>query len=109
LAYFATPAATAVGLFGRYCAESGLALKQAAEIPKANLNIYTPAVLVLGTIVHQEQQMRRGQIVDETVKQGLRLGVNSVQVFTDQEQRLPLSLAQQHAFEGFEGTLAALC
>jgi hypothetical protein len=30
LAYFATPPDTVLGLFGRYCAESGLELKQAA-------------------------------------------------------------------------------
>jgi transposase len=30
LAYFATPPETVLGLFGRYCEESGLALKQAA-------------------------------------------------------------------------------
>src|SRR4029450_9319767 len=30
LAYFATPPETVLGLFGRYCEESGLELKQAA-------------------------------------------------------------------------------
>src|SRR4029453_3357485 len=35
LAYFATHAETVAGLFGRYCEESGLELKQAAEISKS--------------------------------------------------------------------------
>jgi hypothetical protein len=40
LAYFATHPATVVCLFGRYGEESGLELKEAAQVPKANLNIY---------------------------------------------------------------------
>jgi hypothetical protein len=38
----------------------------------------------------------------------LRLGIDPVQVLEDQQQRLHLTFAQQHALERIECTLAAL-
>ena len=52
--------------------------------------------------------MGRGQALDQTVEEGLRLGIDPVQVFEDQQQRLPLTFAQQHALEGVECALAPL-
>ena len=49
-----------------------------------------------------------GQALDQAVEQRLRLGVDPVQVFKDQEQGLHLAFAQQHALEPVEGALAAL-
>ena len=41
LAYFATHPDTVLGLFGRYCEESGLERNRPPRFPKANLNVYT--------------------------------------------------------------------
>ena len=65
-------------------------------------------MLVLRAIVDQEQQPGRGQALHQAVEQGLRLSINPVQVFTHQQQRLHLTLPQQHALEGLEGVLTAL-
>ena len=78
---------------------------------KAQLRVVrlaAPAVLVLRPVVHQQYESSRGQAVDETVEQGLRLGVNPVQVFADEEQRLHLAFAQQHPLERLQGALAPL-
>ena len=65
-------------------------------------------MLVLRAIVDQQQESGRGQALDQAVEQGLRLGIDPVQVFKHQQQRLHLAFAQQHALEGLEGVLAAL-
>ena len=72
------------------------------------VGLAAPAVLVLRAIVDQQQQAGRGQALDQAVEQGLRLGVDPVQILKDQQQRLHLAFAQQHALEGLEGALAAL-
>ena len=56
-------------------------------------------MLVLRTIVDQEQETRGRQALDETVEQDLRLRVNPVQILEDQQQRLLLTLAEQHALK----------
>ena len=65
-------------------------------------------MLVLRTVVDQQQQAGRRQTVDEQVEKRLRFRINPVQVFEDQQQRLRLALAQQQALERLEGALAAL-
>ena len=65
-------------------------------------------MLVLRPVVDQEQEPGRGQALHQGVEQGLRLGIDPVQVLEDQQQRLHLAFAQQHALEGVEGVLAAL-
>jgi hypothetical protein len=65
-------------------------------------------VLVLGTIVHQQQQPRRAQAVDQTVEQGLGLAVDPVEVLEHHEQRLRLALAQQQTLDGLERAPTAL-
>ena len=72
------------------------------------VRLTAPAVLVLRAVVDQQQEAGRWQALDQVVQQGLGLGIDPVQVLTDQEQGLHLALAQQHAFERLEGTLAAL-
>ena len=52
--------------------------------------------------------MGAGEPVDEAVEPRLGLGIDPVQVFEDQEQRLDLALAQDQVPEGFERVLAAL-
>ena len=87
---------------------SALAGRQRVEPELGVVGLAAPAVLVLGTVVDQQQQAGRGQALHQAVEQGLRLGVDPVQVFKHQEQRLHLAFAQQHALEGVERVLAAL-
>ena len=72
------------------------------------VGLAAPAVLILGAVVDQEQQAGRGQALDQTVEQGLRLGIDPVQILANQEQPLLLALAEEHPFEGVERALASL-
>ena len=83
--------------------------RQRVEPELRVVRLAAPAVLVLRPIVDQQQEVGRGQALDEAVEQGLRLAVDPVQVLKDQQQRLHLTFAQQHALQRFEGALAALC
>ena len=82
--------------------------RQRVEPQLRVVGLAAPAVLVLGPIIDQQQQPGRGQALDQAVEQGLRLGIDPVQVLKDQQQRLHLAFAQQHALEGLERALAAL-
>ena len=90
--------------------ENGLGARwrQRIEPQLRIVGLAPPAVLVLGSVVDQQQEAGCWQAVDEAVEQGLGLGIDPVQVFEDQQQRLHLALAQQHALERLQGTLAAL-
>ena len=63
---------------------------------------------VLGAVVDEEQEARRGQAVDEAIEQGLGLAVDPVQVLEDHHQRLGFALAQQQALDRVEHLLAPL-
>ena len=65
-------------------------------------------MLVLGAVVDEEQEARRGQALDEAIEQGLGLAVDPVQVLEDHHQRLDLALAQQQALDRVERLLAPL-
>jgi hypothetical protein len=65
-------------------------------------------VLVFRAIVDQQEDAGRRQALQQAVEQGLRLGVDPVQVFEDQQHRLLLTLTQEHALERLEGALAPL-
>ena len=65
-------------------------------------------MLVLGAVVHQEQEAGGAQALHEAVEQGLGLAVDPVQVLEDHQQRLHLALAQQQPLDRVEGALAAL-
>src|SRR5881397_62085 len=67
-----------------------------------------PAVLVLRPIVDQRQEPGRRQALDEAVEESLGLGIDPVQVLTDQQQRLLLAFAQEEALERIERALASL-
>src|SRR5262249_47710424 len=56
----------------------------------------------------QQQQSGRGQALQQRLEERLRLRIDPVQVFEDQQQRLYLAFAQQHALEGVEGALTPL-
>src|SRR5438128_10926445 len=63
---------------------------------------------VVRAVGDEQEQARRRQALNETIEQRLRLGIQPVQIFTDQQQRLPLTLTQQHPLGRAEGVLAAL-
>ncbi len=65
-------------------------------------------MLVLGTVIDEEQETRRGQAVDEAIEQGLGLAVDPVQVLKDHHQGLDLALAQQQALDRVERLPAPL-
>ena len=65
-------------------------------------------MLVLGPVVDQQEDPGCGQALDQAVEQGLRLGIDPVQVLEDHEERLPLALPEQEVLDGIEGALPAL-
>ena len=86
----------------------GARRRQRIEPQLRVVGLAAPAVLILGPVVDQQQEPSRGQALHQGIEQGLGLRVDPVQVFEDQQQRLHLALAQQHALDGLEGALAAL-
>jgi hypothetical protein len=54
-------------------------------------------VLVLGTVVDQEEYPGRREALDETIKKRLSLRVDPVKILEYQEQRLSLALPKQEA------------
>ena len=72
------------------------------------VRLTAPAVLVLRAVVDQQQEADRGQALDQAIQQGLGLGIDPVQVFKDQQQRLLLTLTQQQTLEGVERALPSL-
>ena len=67
-----------------------------------------PGVLVLGPVVDEEEDAGGRQALHEAVEKRLGLGIDPVEVFEDQQQRLDLTLAQQQALECVQGPLPAL-
>src|SRR5262249_37180750 len=63
---------------------------QRVEAQLCVIRLAAPAVLVLGAIVHQEQEAGGRQALDQALEQGLRLRINPVQVLEHQQQRLLL-------------------
>ena len=67
-----------------------------------------PGVLILRPVVHQEQEPGGRQALDQPIEQRLGLGVDPVQVFEDDQQRLHLALPQQEPLHRVQGAPAAL-
>jgi hypothetical protein len=67
-----------------------------------------PGVLVLRPVVHQQEQPRGSEGVDEGVEQRLGLAVDPVEVLEDHEQRLLARFPQQEPLDGVERVLPAL-
>ncbi len=65
-------------------------------------------MLVLGTVVHEQQQARRSQALDQAVEQRLRLAVDPVKVLEDQEEGVLSRFPQQQPPHGVERELATL-
>jgi hypothetical protein len=78
--------------------------RERVETELAVVGLAAPAVLVLGPVADEKEDPGRGQTLDE----GLRLGINPVQVLEDHEHWLRLAFPEQDALDGFEGALPAL-
>jgi hypothetical protein len=74
----------------------------------AVIGLAPPAVLVLGTVVHEQQEPGGWHAFHEVVEEGLRLGIDPMQVLEHEEQGLDLALAQHQALEPVEGLLPPL-
>ena len=65
----------------------GARRRQRVEPQLRVVGLAAPAVLVLRAVVDQQQEPGRRQALDQAVEQGLRLGIDPVQVLEDQQQR----------------------
>ena len=54
---------------------------------------------ILGAIVHQQQDLAPGHTLTQRVEKPLRLTINPMQVFKDENQRLIETLAQEQLLE----------
>ena len=81
---------------------------QRAQPYVAVVGLPAPGVLVLGPVRHQEQEPRGSERRHEAVEEGLRLGVDPVEVLDDEEQRLLSRLAQQEPSHRVQCALPSL-
>src|SRR5262249_11551335 len=72
------------------------------------VGLASPAMLVLGPVVGQEEQLSRWQALDQAVEQSLRFGVDPLQVFDEQQERLNPALVQQETLDRVLGQPALL-
>ena len=87
---------------------SALVRRQRVEPELGVEGFAAPAVLVLGAVVDQQEHPGGRQALDQQIEHGLRLGVDPVQVFEDQEQGLHLALAQEDALQRLQGAAPPL-
>ena len=91
------------------CQELARALGRERVEPQLTVvGLVPPAMLVLGPVVDQQEKPGRGQTLHQAVEQGLRLGIDPVQVLEDHEHRLPLALPEQEVLDRVERALPAL-
>jgi hypothetical protein len=72
------------------------------------VRLAAPGVLILRTIVHEQQHARRPKAFDETLEHRLGLAVNPVEVFEDHDKRLDVAFAEEQPLHGVEGALPPL-
>ena len=65
-------------------------------------------MLILRPVVHQQQQARCPQAVDQSIEQRLGLAVDPVEILDDPEQRLLSGFPQQQPLHTIERALAPL-
>ena len=65
-------------------------------------------MLVLGTVVYQDQEAGGRDALHQAVQERLSLGVDPVQVLEHHQERLHLTLSQQETLEGVQGSLVTL-
>src|SRR5207237_5960432 len=67
-----------------------------------------PGVLVLGTVVDDEQDARGREALDQAIEQCLALGIDPVEICEAQEERLNLTFPEEESLDGFQDPLPAL-
>ncbi len=87
---------------------SGALGRQWVDAKLGVVRLAAPGVLILGPIVDEDQDARGGQALEQRVEEGLRLAVDPVEVFEDQEQGLDTALGEEQAFDAVERALPAL-
>src|SRR5204862_4419752 len=73
--------------------------RERVEAQLAVVGLASPAMLVLGPVVGQEERPGRGQALDQAVEQGLRFGVDPLQVLNEQQERLNPAFVQQETLD----------
>src|SRR5215813_4810440 len=101
-------------LEGRILAEQGRQQllgtlgRQGIDAELEVVGLAAPPVLVLGSVVGEEQDTGGGQTLHETVEQRLGLGVDPVEVLDDQQHGLDLALPEEQALDRLQGVPSAL-
>ena len=71
--------------------------RQRIESQLPIVRLAAPAVLVLRTVIDEQQHPRRRQALHEPIQHRLRLAVDPVKVLEDHDERLHLALARRQA------------
>ena len=66
----------------------GTLARQGVDTQLRVVGLTSPGLPVLGAVIHDQQQPRRSQAVDQPVEHGLCLCIDPVKILDDQEQRL---------------------
>src|SRR5713226_361996 len=67
-----------------------------------------PPMLVLGPVVDEKEDPGRWQALDQAIQECLRLRVDPVEIFEEDEERLHLALPEQEALDPVQSPLPAL-
>src|SRR5437016_1721279 len=70
------------------------------------VGLTAPLGAILGAVVHQQEEAGTGYTLTQGVEKTLRLGVDPVQVFKDEDEGLVETLAQEEAFQGLKDASA---
>ncbi len=65
-------------------------------------------MVIFGTVINEQQDLRSGQAFNEAVEDGLRPGVDPVQVLEDETDRLQVTFPEEEVLERGEHPLPAL-
>ena len=87
----------------------GFAFPKGREPQLGVVRLLSPLMAVFGPIVHQQQDLSRGDTLTQRVEELLRFAVNPMQVFKDQDQGLFPTLAQEQPLERVKGAPGRIC
>jgi hypothetical protein len=82
--------------------------RQRVEPELRIIRLAPPVVAKLGTVADEQEHAGGRQTLDQVVQEGLRLGVDPVEVLDHQTQRLDLAFSQQQILHGIHDALTAL-
>ena len=68
--------------------------RQRVEPQLGVIGLAPPAVLILWPVVDQQQEPGRREALDQRIEQGLRFGIDPVQILEHQQQGLHLAFTQ---------------